>query len=448
MIYNLRACNRILLPRFDTFGDLVIFSSFLQSLRSFVPEAELCLLVRRGYDELANLFPVSLRLRWVVVDQQAYECPGEESRAEFHCDLIKLKAGQWDVVLMTAFNHTWLDYQLIDELKGVRKVILGSFTDALGIVKSECDVVAVEERLHETEKYRLLLERLSGEQAGEVIPRLQVPAVIAIGAEDELLRLHLNSSCFVVCLPAGTQNQKHKAWPLENYAEVLSWLAIEKKLEPLLVGHVSEAEPVNLLASMLADRNVMTVTWLGSSGDIPRLAALLRRASLFIGTDSGPMHIAAALDVPTVGIFGGGHFFRFLPVGAKAVGVAVEIPCYGCHWECIFDDAPCIRLVEVSHVKEAIEAVLGPAQLNTNLLNFSTSVPRAFFEIIENAKAIYTRFLKELSEQSQSKQMALQDLYTEIERERALVRGLKMSLSWRVTAPLRRICDEVRTCLK
>ena len=88
------------------------------------------------------------------------------------------------------------------------------------------------------------------------------------------------------------------------------------------------------------------------------LAALSSLAKVYVGNDTGPMHIAAAVGIPVVGIFGGGTWPRFLPQASLAASVAGEMPCFGCGWSCLFADAPCLRLVGVDDVTEAVDSVL------------------------------------------------------------------------------------------
>jgi hypothetical protein len=79
--------------------------------------------------------------------------------------------------------------------------------------------------------------------------------------------------------------------------------------------------------------------WLGHDGEIPLLAALLAQCRFYLGHDTGAMHLAAALGRPVIGIFGGGHWPRFRPVGRQVASVVQPLPCFGCNWDCHFGDA-------------------------------------------------------------------------------------------------------------
>ncbi len=88
-------------------------------------------------------------------------------------------------------------------------------------------------------------------------------------------------------------------------------------------------------------------------------AAFLEHARALITMDTGPMHLAAVLNRPTLGIFGGGHRAeRFLPVGRRTTAVRMPIGCYGCEWHCPFDTRLCIREISEAKLRELGDAFL------------------------------------------------------------------------------------------
>ena len=79
--------------------------------------------------------------------------------------------------------------------------------------------------------------------------------------------------------------------------------------------------------------------------------ALVALARVFITNDSGPMHLAAAIGVPTVGIFGSTEDSLTGPVGRKAVSVREKIDCSPCFKrECPFGHYDCLKRVEAARV--------------------------------------------------------------------------------------------------
>jgi ADP-heptose:LPS heptosyltransferase len=81
---------------------------------------------------------------------------------------------------------------------------------------------------------------------------------------------------------------------------------------------------------------------------------------LLIGVETGALHIATALGVPSVGILGGGHFGRFYPWGNPAVHrvAASRMDCYGCQWRCVHGDFRCIPAISTGQVSEQAQIAL------------------------------------------------------------------------------------------
>jgi ADP-heptose:LPS heptosyltransferase len=92
----------------------------------------------------------------------------------------------------------------------------------------------------------------------------------------------------------------YKRWPLDCFSQVIRRMTGEKTTVPLILatpGDESSAAEVRARSSLSA-RHVMTVN------DLGHLGAILQRCSLLVGNDGGPKHIAVALNIPTVTIFG------------------------------------------------------------------------------------------------------------------------------------------------
>jgi hypothetical protein len=70
------------------------------------------------------------------------------------------------------------------------------------------------------------------------------------------------------------------------------------------------------------------------------------------------MHFAAALDVPVLAIFGGGHFARFYPVARTGFIATQELGCFGCGWVCFRESAPCIDFVQLPDVLGGLDRLL------------------------------------------------------------------------------------------
>lgn len=220
-------------------------------------------------------------------------------------------------------------------------------------------VVPCEESTPETEKARALLAAVTGRTVADP-PAVTLEAADRERAAVALRALGLTPGRYAVCYPAGTKNVAIKAWPSDRYGRISAWLARERGLPTLVMGHGSEAGVVDaVVAAARATGGADVRGWHPSENDLDTLVALLASARLYVGNDTGAMHIAAAAGVPVVAVFGGGHWPRFLPVARLGAVHTRMLPCFGCGWkDCIFFDGPCVGRVEEEAVRASLTALL------------------------------------------------------------------------------------------
>jgi ADP-heptose:LPS heptosyltransferase len=125
----------------------------------------------------------------------------------------------------------------------------------------------------------------------------------------------------------------------------------------ILIGSAAERAQAETLATPRPNR-----TW-NACGEleIGPLAGVLARCSLFLGNDSGPAHLAAAVGIPSVTLMSGIHSRGVWdPFAANATVLRHSVPCAPCHSEkaCPLHTAACIRDITPQRVSEACRAAL------------------------------------------------------------------------------------------
>jgi ADP-heptose:LPS heptosyltransferase len=161
---------------------------------------------------------------------------------------------------------------------------------------------------------------------------------------------------YIVCAP-GCKRPVND-WERENWEQLLTRLSARFPGYGLLLSGAREDAPV----CDFAGRN-----WSGKKLNLagqltPReSAAVFRRAQLFLGPDSGPKHLAAAVRVPSVCVFSArGLPGVWFPPGEGNFVVRHHPPCFGCNLEvCTELDKQCIRSITVDEVEQAALSVLG-----------------------------------------------------------------------------------------
>jgi ADP-heptose:LPS heptosyltransferase len=158
-----------------------------------------------------------------------------------------------------------------------------------------------------------------------------------------------------------------KEWPLDNWIELAKRLSNEKQIKILATGseNVRERGRLDAFASALG---ASAQVFCGIS--IARLAALLSRCSLHIGADSGVLHLAMALGLPTISLFRNYPNLRaWVPRGPQHRSFTANCACIGQkHAPCLKQpSAVCLREIQPATVAQAVQEILGArARLSTS----------------------------------------------------------------------------------
>lgn len=476
----------ILLPRFDTLGDIVLLAGFVAALARRFPEAVLTLFVREGYQQLAPLFPSNIR--WLTTPLHPYRFSAESDLQHLDALTKTIAGSQWDLALFTTYNRTWIDDVVAARLAGAVRLALGETRThgdyfqqvreylALPAEQPFDGFIPVDEWIHETEKYQHFWRNLFVGEPELPLPSLVVPGAASTRAEEILGGLGLADKPYFICAAVGGLNIPIKTWPVDRFAEAICRIHAAHGIVPLLVGHEAEAGSLQEVQQLVQEMGgPTTFKWIGTDGEIGVLAALMERAQIYLGNDSGPMHISAALGVPTIGIFGGGHYPRFLPAGKKVAEVAVKLPCYGCGWDCIFGDAPCIKTVEVGTVTAIVDSILHGSQAPIEERVIDRTDDKVLQQIIGSAKRmidsldaqvhslrveseasaeelraqlrqqteVISQLTSSLSAGKETLETARASLDARLAAAENEITALRSSLSWRITAPLRSMYSKI-----
>jgi len=157
--------------------------------------------------------------------------------------------------------------------------------------------------------------------------------------------------------------KKPRAWSSDRFLQLADVVAERHAKSRVLVhDHAPFAPP----AGWPSSASICLV----SGASLVELAGLLGRCSLYVGNDSGPMHIAAALGVPTIGIYGSSSPERTSPRGLKGaqhISISASFACSPCR-ERFFDECPspptpderppCLNEISVEMVADAVDRVL------------------------------------------------------------------------------------------
>jgi lipopolysaccharide heptosyltransferase I len=205
-----------------------------------------------------------------------------------------------------------------------------------------------ERRMHKVERNMLFPSFLGVEGPPE--PELKTSPESDRYVADYLERSGISSPIIGVN-PFCSTGSEFKRWDLANYGELMRRLGDETGATMMILWGPGEEAEAQRLRQMAGSRTV-----LACPTTVSQLLSLTRRMDLYIGGDTGVMHLAALAGVPVVAIFGPTDHLINGPYGAAHTIVRKEQPCSPCRDKSC-TSRECIRSISVDDVRSAALAV-------------------------------------------------------------------------------------------
>ena len=282
---------RYLMVRLSSIGDIVHVLPAAAALAESFPQAEIHWAIEKRYAVLLEGNPHLARV--IVLDTLRWResWAARATWTDFRQALSALRRTSYDVAI--DFQGLWKS-AVVAWLSGARERLgfaAGSLREP-GAALFYTRHAAPSPGVHVVAENLALVERLGARAQQWQFPLPHRPEddtyvdrqLATLGAED-----------FIIINPGG--GWRSKCWPPEHYAALMRQLSSQHEI--LLTG--SRAEEA-LLAGILESAGTPRARYMPAT--LTQFIALARRARLFIGGDTGPLHLAAAVGTPIVGIYG------------------------------------------------------------------------------------------------------------------------------------------------
>jgi|SRR5579863_3455257 len=335
---------RLMIRATNWVGDAILALPALRAVRAKFPDAEIAI-VARPY--VADIY----RGQGVADELIPYDVRGEQrgwSGRERLARALKEKKFDCALLLQNAFDAAWLAWRAgiperIGYARDGRSLLL---TKAIPVPK------AGEIPAHEKFYYLELLRRAGWIQDLQDDPHisLQVAPEQSEHAEATLLAAGARPGVSRIAVGAGASYGSAKCWPPDRFAQALAHFSTRKDVEIILLGTPAETQ-VSAAIAASAGRPVIDLTGKTAIAGLP---ALLSRCHLFLGNDSGAMHVAAAVGLPVVAIFGPTDPDGTAPVTPRCTIVQQRPYCSPCFLRRCPTDHRCMTAVTVPMVESAL----------------------------------------------------------------------------------------------
>jgi len=309
--------HRILIRATNWVGDAVMSLPAFEAVRENFPKSHIAVLARPWVVPLYQSHPAANE---VIPYERGYGYWKDFS--EFLRVIRFIRSLHFDMAVL--FQNAF-EAALIARLAGIR-IRIGYNTDGRGFLLSHSVVRGKEVlKLHQIEYYLTVLRAL-GWDAPTKDPALKTRPEAIARVRSLLSSRGIENQHLVIGLSPGAVYGPAKRWPVERFAAIGDRAIREWGAKVVVIGTEKEKAIGETLISATAPGalNLCGMTGLGDA------LALIKRCRLFVSNDSGLMHVAAALKVPTVAIFGSTDSVATGPRGKNARVVKQDMDCSPC----------------------------------------------------------------------------------------------------------------------
>ena len=346
--------RRVLLLRLERIGDLLMTLDAIRAVRARAPAAEIRLVVGSWNAALARLVPAVDRVESIDAPWLSQEGTRSSVR-EVATRILRWRRHDFDLAIN--FEPDVRSNALL-AAGGARRRIGYATGGGGGFLTG---ALRYDRGTHAAANALRLVERAlpAGRASSGTGPPLRIPADAETRAARRLAS-HAGRGPLIGVNPGA--GRAVKEWPAAYFAAAAAALGESEEASIVLLGSASDAAaPAGVRAAL--PRGVRLIDLAGGA-PLVDLAAVLRRLALLVTPDTGPMHLAAAVGTPVVGIFGPSDPVRYAPLSPRAAVVHADLWCRPCNRmrrpprRCSSGTPDCIARVGVDAVVDAARRLL------------------------------------------------------------------------------------------
>ncbi|MCX5849110.1 MAG: lipopolysaccharide heptosyltransferase II [Deltaproteobacteria bacterium] len=333
--------DKILIRGTNWIGDAILTLPAVASIRATYPRAHIAVLAKPW---VADIYKVFSAVDEIIIYENKFDTPTGVFRL---ARTLKRREFNAAILLQNA-----IEAAIIAVAAGI-PLRAGYDSDARGLLLTH-RVRRTEEikKVHQIDYY---LEMVKALGCVSVNREMNLETKISLLDAQEVLRKFIpETKKSIIGIAPGATYGPAKRWFSDRFAAVADKLDEKFSTQGILLGGKADGETVQEVQKMAR------VELINLAGKTTLLEAiyLISQCKLFISNDSGLMHIAGALNIPTVAIFGSTNPVTTSPVGNKSIIVRKEVSCSPCLKEKCPTDFRCMKLISVEDVLQVAQNLL------------------------------------------------------------------------------------------
>lgn len=338
-VFDEKEAKKILLIRMDRIGDFILTTPAFRSIREKYHDTKISLLIPSYLKDLAVNNPC---IDEVLIYQGMNSYSGV-------IKVLKKKSFDLVIIFHPSFKLNLLSFFIKAKWRIGYKAHGGGFLLSNGLVDDRDKRVR-----HEVES-ALEIAGIAGAKTEDKSLVLNISNENKQWADKWLESKGINSNEKFAVIHSGS-NQPYIRWKKEGFSQVADWIIDNKIFKIIIIGGAKEEGVIDEVVKGMKHIPIVL-----NNISLGQLSAVMGRSSLFIGNSTGPMHIASALKVPVVAIFGNIHpldsYQEWGPWSKNSIIVSKDLDCDFCHpGDCKSFD--CMELITAEDVIKAIKNIL------------------------------------------------------------------------------------------
>lgn len=289
----LQTSHSVVVVRLDNIGDHILGSGFFRGLREQLPQAEITALVSQRTAQLYDACPYINRC--VHLPETALTGQVNPELRQAQTKALEPLAGTFDLFVNPRVARDYYNAGAVADILGATRAVTFRQGDE-SFDSCHTDLIDRPEGLHMADYAGLLLRKMFGSE-GLFPPETWSHAIDPSVVQNKLLKMGWDGCTPLILLAPGA-SQHCRRWPQVRVMALIEGLVQAYRVHVVVVGSRAERRryplPIQRAQTRLIDlRGGLTLS---------QLAECCRLAAVFIGTDSGPKHIAAASGLPVIEI--------------------------------------------------------------------------------------------------------------------------------------------------